>query len=211
MKWLDLNQIKQQLRIEPDYTDEDTLLTKYGESAEDTILNICRRTYDDFLSEYGKIPSDIVEASLLLVTVSYEHRAAVTQYQMYSVRYAFDMKVKPYMKLASDGDDAQMQTFIVGSDVKILVAAELPDDLALPDVDFTVTVYNVSLEDKQKVYPKADCIETEDGDYVVLVDSNDLGIGVYMVRLTVQIPDTDYPSGFRKEVVKINPHVVVRG
>lgn len=211
MKWLDLNQIKQQLRIEPDYTDEDTLLTKYGESAEDTILNICRRTYDDFLSEYGKIPSDIVEASLLLVTVSYEHRAAVTQYQMYSVRYAFDMKVKPYMRLASDSDISEMQTFIVGSDVKILVAAELPDDLKLPDVDFTVTVYNVSATDKEKVYPKADCIETEDGDYVVLVDSDDLGIGVYMVRLTVQIPDTDYPSGFRKEVVKINPHVMVKG
>ena len=211
MKWLDLNQIKQQLRIEPDYTDEDTLLTKYGESAEDTILNICRRTYDDFLSEYGKIPSDIVEASLLLVTVSYEHRAAVTQYQMYSVGYAFDMKVKPYMRLASDSDISEMQTFIVGSDVKILVAAELPDDLTLPDVDFTVTVYNVSQIDKEKVYPKADCIETGDGDYVVLVDSNDLGIGVYMVRLTVQIPDTDYPSGFRKEVVKINPHVMVKG
>ena len=211
MKWLDLNQIKQQLRIEPDYTDEDTLLTKYGESAEDTILNICRRTYDDFLSEYGKIPSDIVEASLLLVTVSYEHRAAVTQYQMYSVRYAFDMKVKPYMKLASDGDDAQMQTFIVGSDVKILVAAELPGDLALPDVDFTVKVYNVSQIDKEKVYPKADCIETEEGDYVVLVDSEELGIGVYRCLLTVQIPDTDYPSGFRKEVVKINPHVMVKG
>ena len=46
---------------------------------------------------------------------------------------------------------------------------------------------------------------------MVLVDSNDLGIGVYMVRLTVQIPDTDYPSGFRKEVVKINPHVMVKG
>ena len=211
MKWLDLNQIKQQLRIESDYTDEDTLLTKYGESAEDTILNICRRTYDDFLSEYGKIPSDIVEASLLLVTVSYEHRAAVTQYQMYSVRYAFDMKVKPYMKLASDNNGAQMQTFIVGSDVKILVAAELPGDLTLPDVDFTVKVYNVSQIDKEKVYSKADCIETGDGDYVVLVDSNVLGIGVYMVRLTVQIPDTDYPSGFRKEVVKINPHVMVKG
>lgn len=211
MKWLTLNEIKDQLRIERDFTDDDGLLTKYGESAENTILNICRRTYDDFISEYGEIPSDIVEASLLLVTVSYEHRAAVTQYQMYSVGYAFDMKVKPYMRLASCEDSSEMQTFIVGSDVKILVAAELPDDLTLPDVDFTVTVYNVSLEDKQKVYQKSDCIETEDGDYVVLVDSDELGIGVYMVRLTVQIPDTDYPSGFRKEVVKINPHVMVKG
>ena len=211
MKWLTLNDIKDQLRIERDFTDDDGLLTKYGESAENTILNICRRTYDDFISEYGEIPSDIVEASLLLVTVSYEHRAAVTQYQMYSVGYAFDMKVKPYMRLASSEDSSEMQVFIVGSDVKILVAAELPDDLTLPDVDFTVKVYNVSQIDKEKVYQKSDCIETEEGDYVVLVDSDELGIGVYRCLLTVQIPDTDYPSGFRKEVVKINPHVVVRG
>lgn len=211
MKWLTLNDIKDQLRIERDFTDDDGLLTKYGESAENTILNICRRTYDDFISEYGEIPSDIVEASLLLVTVSYEHRAAVTQYQMYSVGYAFDMKVKPYMRLASCEDSSEMQVFIVGSDVKILVAAELPDDLTLQDVDFTVTVVNVSVEDKKQVYPKSDCIETEDGDYVVLVNSDDLGIGVYMCRLTVQIPDTDYPSGYRKEVVKINPHVMVKG
>jgi hypothetical protein len=211
MKWLTLNDIKDQLRIERDFTDDDKLLTRYGESAENTILNICRRTYDDFISEYGEIPSDIVEASLLLVTVSYEHRAAVSQYQMYSVGYAFDMKVKPYMRLASDGEDAQMQVFTIGSDVKIIVAADLPNDLTMADVDFTVKVYNVSAIDKEKVYPKESCIDTGDGDYVVLVDSDDLGIGVYMVRLTVQIPDTDYPSGYRKEVVKINPHVMVKG
>ena len=211
MKWLTLNDIKDQLRIERDFTDDDKLLTRYGESAENTILNICRRTYDDFISEYGEIPSDIVEASLLLVTVSYEHRAPVSQYQMYGVGYAFDMKVKPYMRLASDGEDAQMQVFTIGSDVKIIVAADLPNDLTMADVDFTVKVYNVSAIDKEKVYPKESCIETGDGDYVVLVDSDDLGIGVYMVRLTVQIPDTDYPSGYRKEVVKINPHVMVKG
>lgn len=211
MKWLTLNDIKDQLRIERDFTDDDILLARYGESAENTILNICRRTYDDFISEYGDIPSDIVEASLLLVTVSYEHRAAVSQYQMYGVGYAFDMKVKPYMRLASDGEDAQMQVFTIGSDVKIIVAADLPNDLTMADVDFTVKVYNVSAIDKEKVYPKESCIDTGDGDYVVLVDSDDLGIGVYMVRLTVQIPDTDYPSGYRKEVVKINPHVMVKG
>ncbi len=212
MKWLDLNQIKQQLRIEPDYTDEDTLLTKYGESAEDTILNICRRTYDDFLSEYGKIPSDIVEASLLLVTVSYEHRAAVTQYQMYSVRYAFDMKVKPYMRLASDSDISEMQTVTLGSDVKIEFTADLPDGLLLKDVDFTLKVINMSEKDKSIDVPKTDCIMTDEGaSYVVMVDSDTLGIGTLMLRLTVFIPDTDYQSGTRKEVIKINPHIRITG
>jgi len=36
-------------------------------------------------------------------------------------------------------------------------------------------------------------------------------VGSYLLKVTVQIPDTDYPSGYRKEVVNINPHISVRG
>ena len=59
MKWLTLSEIKQQLRIEPDFTDDDALLTRYGNSAEATVLNITGRTYDDFICDYGEIPADI--------------------------------------------------------------------------------------------------------------------------------------------------------
>lgn len=210
MKWLSLNDIKDQLRIERDFTLEDTLLNNYGESAEEMVLNICQRTYDDFISEYGAIPTDIVNASLLLVGVSYQQREATSMQQLYAVPYAFDMMVKPYMKL-SGFDNEPMQTFIIGSDVKILVTAELPDELKLPDVDFSVKVFNASEKNVSKTYQKEDCIETEDGDYVVLVDSEELGVGRYLCRLTVHIPDTDYTVGYRKEVVKINPHVQVKG
>lgn len=214
MKWLTLSQIKQQCRIEPDYTDEDDVLTGYGESAEETVLNVCMRTYDDFLSEYGKIPQPIVEASLMLVTLSYEQRTPVTQYQMYAIGFAFDYKVKPYMRLVSpyNAEDTEAdEEYVVGSDIKILVSADLPDGLAMQDVDFTVVVYNCDLKERQNTYQKADCILTTDGEYLVLVDSTELGIGRYLCRLTVQIPDTDYPTGYRKEVVKINPHVIVKG
>ena len=89
MKWLTLEQIKQQLRIEQDFTDEDVLLEMYAESAEDTVLNICQRTYEDMVDSFGGIPQPIVEASLLLVAMSYEHRSPASQYQMYAVGYAF--------------------------------------------------------------------------------------------------------------------------
>jgi hypothetical protein len=60
--------------------------------------------------------------------------------------------------------------------------------------------------------PKTDCIETDEGkNYVALVDSDDLGIGTLMLRLTVYIPDTDYQIGTRKEVIKINPHIKIVG
>ena len=60
--------------------------------------------------------------------------------------------------------------------------------------------------------PKTDCIMTDEGaSYVVLVDSEKLGICTLMLRLTVFIPDTDYQSGTRKEVIKINPHIRITG
>ena len=212
MKWLTLNEIKDQLRIEHEFDLEDTKLTLYGESAEQAILDLCQRTYDDFIDNYGAIPAPIRECSLLLVVMSYEHGTPASAQQMYNVGYAFDLKLKPYMRLASDEDIVPVQVVTLGSDVKIAFTVDLPDDLKLADIDFSGKVYNTMQKDKEVTFEKADCIPIEDGkSYVVLVDTEELGVGSYLLKVTVQIPDTDYPSGYRKEVVNINPHISVRG
>ena len=211
MKFLTLEQIKAQCRIEEDFTMEDSKLTLYGESAEQVIFNMCQRPYEDFIETYGAIPQDVVHAALLLVTASYEHNAAVSMQNLSMVPYGFDMLIKPYMRLTSATDD-DMQEVPLGSDVKIAFTADLPDGLLLKDIGFTVKVINMSEKDKAIDVPKADCIMVFDGAaYVVLVDSEELGIGMLMLRLTVHIPDTDYPSGTRKEVIKINPHIRITG
>ena len=211
MKFLTLQQIKAQCRIEEDFTLEDTKLTLYGDSAEQVIFNMCQRPYEDFIETYGAIPQDVVHAALLLVTASYEHNAAVSMQNLSLVPYGFDMLIKPYMRLAS-ATDGDVQTVTLGSDVKIEFTADLPDGLKLSDVDFTLKVINMSEKNKTIDVPKADCIETDEGkNYVALVDSETLGIGTLMLRLTVFIPDTDYQSGTRKEVVKINPHIRIAG
>ena len=213
MKWLTLDEIKSQLRIEQDFDLEDTKLTMYGDSAEAMVCEYTRRTYDDFIDNYGEIPAPIREASLLLVVASYEVGSPVSMQQMYTVGYGFDMKVKPYMRLA-DGplEETPIERVTMGSDTKIAFTADLPDGLLLKDIDFEVKVVNVSAKDKAKDYEKADCIMAMDGAaYVVLVDTDDFGVGRLMLRLTVHIPDTDYPSGTRKEVIKINPHMAITG
>ena len=213
MKWLTLDEIKSQLRIEQDFDLEDTKLTMYGDSAEAMVCEYTRRTYDDFIDNYGEIPAPIREASLLLVVASYEVGSPVSMQQMYTVGYGFDMKVKPYMRLA-DGplEETPIERVTMGSDTKIAFTADLPDGLLLKDIDFEVKVVNVSQKDKAKDYQKADCIMAFDGAaYVVLVDTDYFGVGRLMLRLTVHIPDTDYPSGTRKEVIKINPHMAITG
>jgi hypothetical protein len=210
MKWLTLESIKKQCRIEAGVTYEDTLLTDYGEAAEDTVLNVLGKTYDEVIEEYGVIPKPVQQASLMLVDLSYQHRTPDAITQLHDTR-AFDTLVASYIRHAYGAEVIPQNVFIVGSQLKILIDAELPDDLTLQDVDFTVVVYNNNAKDLKETYRKADCILTTDGDYAVLVESENLGVGTYLCRLTVNIPDTDYPTGYRKEVVKINPHITVKG
>lgn len=100
MKWLTLQRIKQQCRIEQAFTEEDSLLEMYGESAEEVLLNHLRRSYEDIMEEYGQIPMPLVHAALMLVDVSYQHRSPVSPQNMSIVPYTFDILVKPYMRLA---------------------------------------------------------------------------------------------------------------
>lgn len=100
MKWLTLQQIKHQLRIESDYTQEDDMLELYGESAEETILQWCNRTFDDIIEKYESVPKPIVHASLLLVGTSYQHREPTTSQNISIVPYGnIDTLIKPYMIL----------------------------------------------------------------------------------------------------------------
>ena len=100
MKWLSLDYIHAHSRV--DFNCEDPLLELYGASAEEAVLNVTRRTYDELIEEYGEIPAPIYQASLMLVELSYTQRAPVTQANLYTVPYAFDFLVKPYMKLHDD-------------------------------------------------------------------------------------------------------------
>ena len=209
MKFLTLDYIKQQLRIT--WSEEDTILDEYGMAAEDTVLNLLNRDYQDLLYQYGEVPAPLVQAAMLLVGQSYQHREPSSAQNMSAVPYAFDLLIKPYMRLTSEPCGIMQQTVTLGSQEKILITADLPDDLTMQDVDFSVEVMNTEAKDKKKRFKKTECILTDEGDYVVIIDTDDFGVGVLMVKVTFQIPDQDFPSGFRKSVVRINPHITIRG
>ena len=96
MKWLTLEGIKAQCRIEPDFHDEDDLLVEIGECAEETVLNLCNRTYENLIETYNKVPVSLVRASKMLVDTGYQYRSPVNTQQMYAVPYTFDLLIKPY-------------------------------------------------------------------------------------------------------------------
>lgn len=98
MKWLTLTLVKQQLRIDTDLEDE--LLCLYADSAEDTVLHICDRSYDEVMTLFGEIPPKLIQASLLLVAISYKERSPISPQNYSAVPYGnIDFLLRPYMKL----------------------------------------------------------------------------------------------------------------
>ena len=103
MKFLTFDQIKAQLRLDDQQAlDEHDILVLYGEAAEEMVLNTCNRTMEDIVEQYGNVPKALVQAGLMLVAQSYQHREPASPQNLYAVPYAFDMMVKPYMRLTSN-------------------------------------------------------------------------------------------------------------
>ena len=101
MKFLTFDQIKAQLRLDDaQATEEHDLLELYGDAAEDMVLNTLNRTMEDIVEQYGDVPNALVQAGLMLVAQSYQHRETVSQQNLYSVP-AIDMLLKHYMRLTT--------------------------------------------------------------------------------------------------------------
>ena len=97
LKWLSTEAIHEHCRI--DFNCEDAELEQMGVAAEQAIIDLTRRTYDNFIDTYGRIPDPIFNASLLLVQNLYNNRDASTTQQTHATLYGFDFLLKNYMCL----------------------------------------------------------------------------------------------------------------
>lgn len=109
MKFLTLDYIKQQSRI--DFDCEDQLLELYGDAAEETLAGLLNRgkTVDKMVAslteEYGIIPARCYQAALILTEQAYNHRGSTSPTNMSIVPYGFDILVKPLMKLTTKTEE----------------------------------------------------------------------------------------------------------
>ena len=98
LKWLNIDTIHQHCRI--DFNCEDAELEQMGIAAEQAILDLTRRTFENFIDTYGRIPDPIFNASLLLVQSLYKNRDAEEQRDSKEIAFGFSFMVKNYMYLA---------------------------------------------------------------------------------------------------------------
>ncbi|WJV61360.1 head-tail connector protein [Pectobacteriaceae bacterium C52] len=100
---LTLDQIKRQLRLESDYTDEDELLTLLGTAVQRTTETYVNRNLypsaqdiPDTDPDGLALSDDIRLAMLLLLTHWYENRSSVSDFEKAEVPQGYAWIVGPY-------------------------------------------------------------------------------------------------------------------
>ena len=97
LRWLSVGAIKTHCRI--DFDCEDAELEQFGVAAEQAVLDLTRRTYENFIDTYGRIPDPIFNATLLLTQSLYKNRDAEEQRDSKEIAFGFSFMVKNYMVL----------------------------------------------------------------------------------------------------------------
>lgn len=74
MNYLTLEDIKYQLRIDADFTEDDTLLETLGDAAENFLESHLNCALDDIVAENsGEFPKALYQALLIFVSYSYDN------------------------------------------------------------------------------------------------------------------------------------------
>lgn len=90
MDYITLTQIKKQLNIEDDYTDDDVYLTDLISVATDAIQRTINAKIDDIAANNaGEIPSALLHAILLLASNYYQNREIVANIKVTELPYNF--------------------------------------------------------------------------------------------------------------------------
>ena len=97
LKWLTIDAIHQHCRI--DFNCEDAELLQMGMAAEQSILDLTRRTFANIIDTYGRIPDPLFNASLLMVQSLYKNRDAEEQRDSKQIAFGLEYMVKNYMCL----------------------------------------------------------------------------------------------------------------
>lgn len=98
-------------------------------------------------------------------------------------------------------------TIFLGTELKLNINIEPAGEFTMDSYDFEVEVFCSTK--KTIVISKEDAIRIDENNYVVLIDTEELGAGDVKCKVIAHIPDFDFPDTLRTEVVGIDTGIRV--
>ena len=91
---------------------------------------------------------------------------------------------------------------ILGTELKINVAAEPINGFHMDDYDFTCTFF--TSKNNKLVLSKTQMKRVDNDNYIAMIDTSQIGVGALRLRFEADIPDDDFEDHFRKEISLID-------
>lgn len=99
-------------------------------------------------------------------------------------------------------------SILFGSGLKLNIHMAPIDNHHLNDIDFQVEVYTSQGQNKL-VIDKKEAFRIDNDNYIVCIDTLEIGYGELMVTLWADIPDSDFQSGVRREGKTIRTNIII--
>lgn len=94
-----LEQLKQQCRVDDDDTTQDALMTTYLQAATTKALSYIGHSVESLYDTFGEVPADIIVAVLQLASHMYAYREAITPNNVGDIGAAVERLLNPYIHI----------------------------------------------------------------------------------------------------------------
>lgn len=98
---------------------------------------------------------------------------------------------------------------IRGTEMKLNIHIDPIDGVSMEDYDFHCEAYVMPGKSTVIVH-KNDMVKVDKDNYILLVDTSKLNPGELYIRVTAQIPDSDFKDHIRTEIACIHTNINIR-
>lgn len=93
---------------------------------------------------------------------------------------------------------------VKGTIIKAVISIDLPSGLTMDDIDFSCRFFVYYGSNASQKIKKSEMIRVNENSYTCYIDTKIIGTGEIWLETTAYLPDSDYESGTRVEIDKIN-------
>lgn len=98
-----------------------------------------------------------------------------------------------------------MEKIYLGTELKLNINIEPIDGVSMSSYNWEAELYCNTR--KVVKIPKSSAKKKDNNNYIIMLDTNEVGVGALRCRITAQIPDTDFADKLRTEVTVINTDI----
>lgn len=97
----------------------------------------------------------------------------------------------------------------LGTELKLNISIDRFGETTMDDYNFDVELICGSFKKASKIINKQDTKRVDSDNYLICIDTTEMGVGPLKCKVTAYIPDDDFRDGTRTEITEIDTGIEI--